>query len=145
MPASAAPARHASPTRLGKVRSPLGCWLLVFITLGIYELFWYHHTNRELRDYDSSIVVRPALAVLALFLPIVGLFSVYNTGKRIRQAQTIAGIPADASGVTRRDPDVRPRALDALLHRQGQRGLGSRRRNALTPGLAGDAVQDEGQ
>ena len=39
------------------------------------------------------------LAVLALFLPIVGLFSVYNTGKRIHQAQTIAGIPADASGV----------------------------------------------
>ncbi len=99
VPQSTAPARHASPARLGKVRSPIGCWLLVFITLGIYGLFWYHHTNRELRDYDSSIVVKPLLAVLALFIPIVGLFSVYNTGKRIQQAQTVAGVPADASGV----------------------------------------------
>src|SRR3954451_20925451 len=79
----AAPARHATPIILGKVRSPVGCWLLVVITLGIYGLFWYHHTNRELRDFDSSIVVKPGLAVLALFIPIVGWFSIYNPGKRI--------------------------------------------------------------
>src|SRR3954452_5966538 len=46
LPPSAAPARHATPSRLGKVRSPVGCWLLVLVTFGIYGLFWYHHTNR---------------------------------------------------------------------------------------------------
>jgi len=61
-------------------------------------LFWYYNTNRELRDYDSSITVKPGLAVLSLFIPIVGLVSIYNTGKRIAQAQGIAGSPARASG-----------------------------------------------
>jgi hypothetical protein len=82
----------------GKVRSPVGSWFLVLITLGIYGLFWYYNTNRELRDYDSRIVVSPGLAVLALLVPIVNWFSVYNTGKRIRQAQQIAGVPVTASG-----------------------------------------------
>jgi hypothetical protein len=83
---------------LGKVRSPVGCWLLAIVTLGIYGLVWYHHTNRELRDYDPSVVVKPGLAVLSLFVPIVDWVSVFNTGKRIRQAQEIAGLPATASG-----------------------------------------------
>jgi hypothetical protein len=85
--------------RVGKVRNPLGCWLLLFITFGIYLLFWYYNTNRELRDYDSSIKVKPGLAVLSLFVPIVGLVSIYNTGKRIAQAQAIAGLPSRASGI----------------------------------------------
>ena len=51
------------------MRSPAAVVIFSFITLGIYGLFWYHHTNRELRDYDSSIVVKPFLAVLALFIP----------------------------------------------------------------------------
>jgi hypothetical protein len=90
--------RHGLARPVGKVRHPLGCWLLVFVTLGIYLLFWYYNTNRELRDYDSSIKVKPGLAVLSLFVPIVGLVSMYNTGKRIAQAQVIAGLPSSASG-----------------------------------------------
>ena len=90
--------RHGVARPAGKVRHPIGCWLLVFITFGIYMLFWYYNTNRELRDYDSSITVKPGLAVLSLFIPIVGLVSIYNTGKRIAQAQGIAGSPARASG-----------------------------------------------
>jgi hypothetical protein len=95
--APAAPATTATGPK-GKVRSPVGTWFLVLITLGIYGLFWYYNTNRELRDYDPRIVVRPGLAVLSLFVPIVNWFSVYNTGKRIRQAQEIAGVPVTASG-----------------------------------------------
>jgi len=92
-------AQVASPTHAGKVRSPIGGWLLNLITLGVYGLFWYYKVNKELRNFDRSISVKPGLAVICLFVPIIGLVSIYNTGKRIRQAQTIAGSHPSASGV----------------------------------------------
>jgi hypothetical protein len=97
-PAAPPVARTSSGRTLGKVRSPIGCWLLTFVTLGIYGLVWYHHTNKELRDYDPSIAVNPGLAVLSLFVPIVNWVSIYNTGKRIAQAQGTAGVPPTSSG-----------------------------------------------
>ena len=93
---SAAPARTGPK---GKTRSPIGGWLLLIPTLGIYYLFWYFNINRELRDYDPAVKVTPVWAVVSLFIPIVGLISVYNTGNRIRQAQSTAGAPAEASGL----------------------------------------------
>jgi hypothetical protein len=83
----------------GKVRSPIGGWLLLIPTLGIYYLFWYFNINREMRDYDPSVKVSPGWAVVSLFIPVVGLISIYNTGNRIRQAQTTAGAPSEASGL----------------------------------------------
>ena len=85
--------------RAGKRRSPIGGWLLALVTFGVYVLFWYHHLNKELRDFDSSIQVRPGIAVLCLFVPIVNLVSIYKTGGRIRQAQTAAGVPPGCSGL----------------------------------------------
>jgi len=93
---AAAPARTGPK---GKTRSPIGGWLLLIPTLGIYYLFWYFNINRELRDYDPSVKVNPGWAVVSLFVPIVGLISIYNTGNRIRQAQTTAGAAAEASGL----------------------------------------------
>jgi len=108
-PASSAPVPSApettsaaAPDRTGpkgKTRSPIGGWLLLIPTLGIYYLFWYFNINRELRDYDPSVKVNPGWAVVSLFIPIVGLISVYNTGNRIRQAQSTVGAPAEASGL----------------------------------------------
>lgn len=83
----------------GRTRSPIGGWLLLIPTFGIYYLFWYHNINRELRDYDPSVKVKPGLAVLSLFIPIVGLISIYNTGNRIRQAQATSGRAPEASGL----------------------------------------------
>jgi Domain of unknown function (DUF4234) len=85
------------PTR-GKVRGPVNVWLLALITFGIYGLVWYFKINRELRDFHPSIQVKPGLALLALFVPIVGWISVYNTGMRIAQAQQIAGLGSPCSG-----------------------------------------------
>jgi hypothetical protein len=76
---------------LGKTRSPFGVWVLTFVTLGIYGLVWHYKVNRELRDFHPSIQVNPGLALLALFFPIAGWCTVYNTGKRIAQAQQLAG------------------------------------------------------
>lgn len=75
----------------GKTRSPIGVFLLSIITMGIYGMVWYYKINTELRNYNSSIQVNPGMAVLALFVPIVGFISIYNTGKRIQQAQTASG------------------------------------------------------
>ncbi len=102
MPASVGAMAEAPATatrRAGKVRSPIGGWLLNLITLGVYGLFWYYRVNKELRNFDKSISVKPGLAVVCLFVPIIGLVSIYNTGKRIRQAQAIAGSHPSASGV----------------------------------------------
>jgi len=100
-PAPASPERRdvSGTGPQGKTRSPIGGWLLLIPTFGIYYLFWYHHINRELRDYDPSVRVKPGLAVLSLFIPIVGLVSMYNTGDRIRQAQTTSGVSPEASGL----------------------------------------------
>ncbi len=52
-----------------------------------------------MRDYDPSVRVKPGLAVLSLFIPIVGLISIYNTGNRIRQARATSGGTPEASGL----------------------------------------------
>lgn len=81
---------------------PSPVWLLGFATLGVYWLVWYYRANRELRDFDPEIKVRPALSLLAvtlgalLVLPAVA--SLYNTGCRIAQAQRRAGTCGRASG-----------------------------------------------
>jgi uncharacterized membrane protein len=101
-PSAVAPTSHAAHGRTGpkgKTRSPIGGWLLLIPTFGLYYLFWYHNINREVRDYDPSISVRPLLAVISLFIPIVGLVSIFNTGNRIRQAQATAGAAPEASGL----------------------------------------------
>jgi Domain of unknown function (DUF4234) len=98
-PAAPAPGLAVSRRRqVGTVRSPVGGWLLLIPTFGVYGLFWYYNLNRELRDYDESISVRPGLAVLSLFVPVVFWVSIYNTGARIRHAQTLAGVAPTASG-----------------------------------------------
>src|SRR6478609_8458259 len=60
-PAPASPERRgvSGTGPQGKTRSPIGGWLLLIPTFGIYYLFWYHNINRELRDYDPSVEVKP--------------------------------------------------------------------------------------
>ena len=85
---------YGAPQALGQsgmTRSPIVVGLfLPVITLGIYSLVWYYKINKELRDLHPSIKVDPALAALSLIIPIASLVSIYNTGKRIEQAQQLA-------------------------------------------------------
>ena len=96
MSATVGRARPMGPP--GKMRDPLRGWLLLIVTLGVYYLVWYYRINRELRDFDPLMKVRPALGMLAQLVPVVGLVGVYRTGQRIRQAQITAGLSPDASG-----------------------------------------------
>jgi hypothetical protein len=83
---------------VGLTRSPVAVWLLLpLVTLGIYSLVWYYKINRELRDFHPSIQVEPGLALLAMFFPIANWVTLYNTGKRIAQAQQLAGLGSPCS------------------------------------------------
>jgi hypothetical protein len=87
---------------VGKKRNVVAVWIgLPLITLGIYQLVWWYKINREMRDFDQRISVNPARAVLALipggFILIPPFVSVFNTGKRIRQAQESAGLAPTCS------------------------------------------------
>lgn len=85
-----------------KVRSPLNVALLDLVTLGIYGIVVYYKTNRELMLLGKSrnepgLGDNPTLSLLALVpgaILIVPLFiSAFNTGKRIRLAEGMAGRP----------------------------------------------------
>ncbi|MDX6314910.1 MAG: hypothetical protein QOF44_4374 [Streptomyces sp.] len=96
--------RAGLATPSGELRRPVAVWLLGVATLGLYWLLWYYRANRELRDFDPEIKVRPALAVLAVsvgaIVVIPAVASLYNTGCRIAQAQRRAGLHGSVSGLT---------------------------------------------
>lgn len=82
----------------GLTRSPVGVFLLSIVTFGIYGLVWYYKINEELKNFHPSIQVNPLnMILLSLFVPFFFIFSIFYTGQRIQQAQTVAGLPATAS------------------------------------------------
>ena len=105
-PVPTAPVPEAAPTSaaatgriVGKTRNPWGVWGLSLITLGIYYWYWYYKVNDELRSYDRSIEVEPAISLISQFIPIAGLVSFYNSGDRIQRAQRTAGTSDDCSAL----------------------------------------------
>ena len=89
--------------KIGKTRSPIGVWLLSLVSLGIYGYVHWYKVNREIHEYDTSVEVSPAKAVLAFFpgallCGIPPLVSMYNTGERTNRVQVRAGINPSASG-----------------------------------------------
>jgi hypothetical protein len=90
--------------RAGKTRNIWLTWLIwPLITLGIYHFVWYYKINREARDFDENIDVKPELSLLAVLIGwiiIVPPFvSIYRTGERIAQMQEDAGMERSCSGV----------------------------------------------
>lgn len=106
-PASAAAAMTTSAAPGGpplKRRNVVGVWIgLPLITLGFYAWYWWPRINSELRSVDSSIRVNGLGVWAAMFLGGVVIvppfISVYNTGKRIGQAQQTAGVGSSCNPV----------------------------------------------
>lgn len=85
--------------RVGKIRSPWGVWWLSYLTCGIYFLVWYAKINRELMEFaPEAVQVKPGLAVLAQFFPIIGWVSLSHTAGRINAAHAAVGAQGTASG-----------------------------------------------
>ena len=89
--------------RAGKTRNIWLIWLIwPLITLGIYHLVWYYKINREARDFDEKIDVKPELSLLAVLIGwiiiIPPFVSIYRTGERIAQMQEDAGMERSCNG-----------------------------------------------
>jgi hypothetical protein len=84
-----------------KIRGPVWVGVWSFVTLGIYAIYWIYVTAKHLKDYGNArgqdLGQKPGMTLLALTLgwillfipPIVALF---RQGKRIQQAQQLAGV-----------------------------------------------------
>ena len=85
---------------IGKIRNPLGVIGLSIITLGIYAIFWYYFTQKELAEMGrvrntEELGTSPGTSVLAVTLGaliIVPPFvSIYHAAKRQRAAASLVG------------------------------------------------------
>jgi hypothetical protein len=83
-----------------KERSPLGVWLLIVVTLGIYGLVHWYKINREMRDYSQEAGAPlgndPTASLLALFpggiLIVPAIWTWVTTTQR---AQAVRRLAAD--------------------------------------------------
>lgn len=79
--------------QLGKQRNPFAVFFLGVITFGIYWLYWYFKVNAEIRDHEPTVKVSPGIALLAMFVPIANLVSMYNTAVRIERMEQADQVP----------------------------------------------------
>jgi hypothetical protein len=85
---------------VGKVRNPLGVIGLTLITLGIYGIFWYYYTQKELAEIGRAnnteeLGTSPGNSVLAVtlgaFIIVPPFVSIYNACKRLSAAERLTG------------------------------------------------------
>ncbi len=57
-----------------KRRNMLGICLLLIVTLGIYGIYWYYQTSRELIEATGE-KANPAIWTLLLFVPLIHVLS----------------------------------------------------------------------
>jgi hypothetical protein len=87
---------------VGKVRNPLGVIGLSLITLGIYTIFWYYYTQKELAEIGRArnteeLGDRPGNSVLAItlgaFIIVPPFVSIYHACKRLNAGERLTGAP----------------------------------------------------
>ena len=90
-----------------KERSPLGVWLLIVVTLGIYGLVHWYKINREMRDYSQEAGAPlgndPTASLLALFpggiLIVPAIWTWVTTTQRAQAVRRLVGRRADRGAV----------------------------------------------
>ncbi|MGZ4313214.1 MAG: DUF4234 domain-containing protein [Solirubrobacteraceae bacterium] len=85
---------------IGKIRNPLGVVGLSIITLGIYAIFWYYFTQKELAEMGRArnteeLGTSPGTSVLAVtlgaFIIVPPFVSIYHAVQRQRAAERLVG------------------------------------------------------
>jgi drug/metabolite transporter (DMT)-like permease len=85
---------------VGKIRNPLGVIGLTLITFGIYWIFWYYYTQKELAEMGrvrntEELGTAPGTSVLAVtlgaFIIVPPFVSIYNAAKRLDAARRLTG------------------------------------------------------
>ncbi len=79
---------------MAKERSAALVVVLSIVTLGIYWLYWYYTVNKEIvLVSNGSVKASPGVALLAQFIPIANIVSLYNTASRLQTAKQAASDP----------------------------------------------------
>lgn len=79
-------------------RDPLGVLGLMFITLGIYFLYWYWKLNEDLRTFDHDESISPTRSLMAMIfgwiLIVPPFIAMYNTAKHVRTIEERQSMPS---------------------------------------------------
>jgi hypothetical protein len=85
-----------------KPRSPIGVWLLPFITFGIYNLVYWYKIHAELAEFDRRRQISPVFELMSIWLLgwtiVLPIMSIVGLATKIRNAQAAVGLPQDCSG-----------------------------------------------
>ena len=120
------PADHVqlAPGVVAKIRNPILVVVFSLITLGIYQVFWWYFTNREMADYGrargtNELGDSPAKSTLALFpgslVVVPAIWTYFTTFQRIQAAQRLNSQASDQR-VARPGPLPRDLARARRLH-----------------------------
>ena len=52
--------------------------LLMVVTLGVYAIYWFYQTAKELKDITKDETAQPTLWTILLFIPFINLFAIYK-------------------------------------------------------------------
>jgi hypothetical protein len=83
-----------------KLRNPIAVAIFTFITLGIYQIFWWYYSNRELANYGRArgtdqLGDNPTASTLALFpgglIVVPAIWTMVTTFQRVQAAQRLNG------------------------------------------------------
>ena len=97
----------AGTSRDVKVRGPLWVAIWSLVTFGIYAIWWFYVTAKDLSEYGKAkgydLGQNPMMSLLALLfgwilLAIPTIIAVYRFTKRAQQAQRLAGAPDQLNG-----------------------------------------------
>lgn len=81
---------------VGKIRSPLTVLLLGLVTLGIYSLYWYYATFKEMKEHSGEGLGGGLGLLLGIFCSIVTIFimpsEVGNLYKRDGREQPVSAM-----------------------------------------------------
>ena len=90
-----------------KIRGPLWVGVFSVLTIGIYAIFWFYFTVKDLSEYGKAkgydLGQNPVNSLLAILfgwilLAIPSIIAIYRFFKRIQQAQRLAGAPDQLNG-----------------------------------------------
>jgi len=89
-----------APGSVAKIRNPILVVVFTILTLGIYQVFWWYFTNRELADYGRARGTKelgdnPTKSTLALFpgalIVVPAIWTTITTFQRIQASQRLNG------------------------------------------------------
>jgi hypothetical protein len=97
----------AGAARDVKVRGPWWVGIFSIVTIGIYGLYWFYVTAKDLSEYGKAkgydLGQNPVMSLLAILfgwilIGIPTIIALYRFHKRVQQAQRLAGLTETLNG-----------------------------------------------